>query len=115
MFTSSGSADSDRLVNPTRSQNRAVTTLRSSRCPTSPVAKGEAPAPQKRNPSGVLLTPHGGDRHRPRVRVAPRTGRRSAPQAGRASTNTTSPSQPSGTGVPLGWLGDVVFVLARPA
>jgi hypothetical protein len=29
-----------------------VTTLRSSRCPTSPVAKGEAHAPQKRNPSG---------------------------------------------------------------
>jgi hypothetical protein len=34
------------------SQNRAVTTLRSSRCPNSSVAKGEAHAPQKRNPSG---------------------------------------------------------------
>ena len=50
-FTSSGSAWSERAVNPTRSQNRTVTILRSS-IGCAPVASGAPQNPQNRKPSG---------------------------------------------------------------
>ena len=56
-LTSSGSAWSDRSVNPTRSQNRTVTTFRSS--PVDTLASGDPQFRQKRAPSGFFV-PHRG-------------------------------------------------------
>ena len=68
MFTSSGSADSDRAVNPTRSQNRAVTTLRSSRCPTSRSTSGVAHPVTKAGTLSVLVTTRGADHYQASLR-----------------------------------------------
>jgi hypothetical protein len=55
--TSSGSAWSERAVNPTRSQNNTVTTLRSSSVGRGAAASGAPHAPQNRKPWG-LSCPH---------------------------------------------------------
>ena len=52
MFTSSGSANSDKAVKPTKSQNSAVTTLRSSTAPRVGTTSEAPHIPHKRKPSG---------------------------------------------------------------